>query len=45
MSDKVIKQNGKDRRQAEIDARELVKHFDTAIDAMEIIYHAIIEGN
>ena len=33
----VIKGNGKNKRQAEIDSKELGKHFDTAIAAMTMI--------
>lgn len=32
-----IKGNGKDKRQGLIDAAELGKHFDTAIDAMTML--------
>ena len=32
-----IKGNGKDKRQGIIDAAELGKHFDTAIDAMTML--------
>lgn len=33
----VIKRNGKNRRQGITDARELGKHFDTAITAMTML--------
>ncbi len=33
----VISANGKDKKQAQIDAMELGKHFDTAITTMEML--------
>lgn len=39
----VIKGNGKNKRQAEIDSKELGKHFDTAITVMTMMLGAFEE--
>lgn len=40
----VIKSNGPNKRQAAIDARQLGKHFNTAINAMTILLSGFEEG-